>query len=89
MPIWLPKTFEEDLAQYADARHERHAHGLVILNGKEVATTLQCPHCGGHFVSRKGFYVRCKRHDARVCDKPSCMSECTDFDPTALQVREL
>jgi len=86
--IWLPRSVD-DVSDYADAKHERHAHGLVIINGKEVATTLQCPHCGGHFVSRKGFNVRCVKHDARVCEKPSCRTVCTDFHPESLQRREV
>lgn len=54
--LWIPGQVQphQIVDDYADAAHERHAHGLVIVDGKEVATTLRCPHCGGHFVSRKG-----------------------------------
>lgn len=70
---------------YSDAKHERHPHGLVFVNGVEVASTLQCPHCGGHFVSRKGsghrrhFCLNCK---GVTCGSPACIP-CTPF------VREL
>jgi hypothetical protein len=52
------------------------------VNGKEVAATLQCPHCGGHFVSRKGsghrrsFCFNCKEV---TCGAPACVSGCTPF----------
>lgn len=55
---------------YSDAKHERHAHGIVIVDGKEVATTLQCPHCGGHFVSRKGSGHR--RNWCPCCSAVTC-----------------
>ena len=60
---------------YADAKHERQPHGIVFMNGREVATTLQCPHCGGHFISRKGsghrrtFCIKCM---AVTCGKLEC-----------------
>ena len=60
---------------YGDAKHERHAHGFVILNGKQVATTLQCPHCGAHFVSRKGSGHRrtfCMKCMAVTCGNREC-----------------
>lgn len=90
--LWLPKTVEEDLAQYADAQHERKPHGLILVNGKEVATTLQCPHCGGHFISFKGSGHRrsfCARHMAVTCGKDACVKDCVDFHPESLQGREL
>lgn len=75
-------TDEDDLSDYADAKHERQPHGLIFVNGKEVATTLQCPHCGGHFVSRKGSGHRrtfCLKHMAVTCGAPAC-DPCTDLE---------
>lgn len=43
--IWIPRSLDEDLSQYDDAQYERHPHGIIFVNGKEVAATLQCPHC--------------------------------------------
>lgn len=43
--VWIPRSLDEDLSQYDDAKHERHPHGIIFVNGKEVASTLQCPHC--------------------------------------------
>lgn len=28
--------------------------GAIISDGRQIASTLQCCHCGRHFVSRKG-----------------------------------
>lgn len=66
---------------YADAKHEPHPHGIVMVNGKEVATTLQCPHCMAHFVSRKGSGHRrtfCMKCMAVTCGNPAC-DPCTPF----------
>jgi hypothetical protein len=76
--IWIPgiddlkKHTEEN---YGDAKHERHAHGVITVNGQEVATTLQCPHCMGHFISRKGSGHRrtfCMKCMAVTCGKIEC-----------------
>lgn len=61
--------------EYSDAKHERQPHGLIFVNGKEVATTLQCPHCAAHFVSRKGSGHRrawCMRCNAVTCGSRAC-----------------
>lgn len=60
---------------YADAKHEPHPHGIILVNGKEVASTLQCPHCMAHFVSRKGSGARrtfCMRCHAVTCGQHKC-----------------
>ena len=92
--IWIPgiDDVEKDLAQYKDAKHEAHPHGLIFVNGREVAATLQCPHCGGHFVSRKGsghrrtFCLRCK---AVTCGAHACDSCRPWVDGISLFGREL
>lgn len=81
--IWIPGVddVKADLEQYKDAKHERHPHGIIIVNGQEVATTLQCPHCGGHFISRKGSGHRrtfCLKCMAVTCGRPACDS-CQPF----------
>ena len=51
-------------------------HGGIIQDGLQVASTLQCPHCGCHFVSIKGsgkrraYCIACKAITcgALVCD---------------------
>ena len=50
-------------------------HGGLIEGGRQIASTLQCPHCGGHFVSVKGsgkrraFCIRCR---AITCGAYAC-----------------
>lgn len=72
MDLFIPGRIVDE---YDDAQHERHPHGVIFVNGKEVASTLQCPHCGAHFVSRKGsghrrtFCLPCK---AVTCGSPAC-----------------
>lgn len=86
MDLWIPtdwRTLEQG-DDYRDAQHERKPHGIIFVNGKEVATTLQCPHCGGHFVSRKGSGHRrsfCFRCMAVTCGKDACVQDCRPFDP--------
>lgn len=75
--LWIPGVDDvrADIDQYRDAKHERQPHGIVFVNGQEVATTLQCPHCGGHFVSRKGSGHRrtfCMKCMAVTCGSHAC-----------------
>lgn len=84
MDIWLPKDFRtnEQGDDYSDAKHERQPHGLVIVNGKEVATTLQCPHCSAHFISRTGSGHRrsfCMRCMAVTCGAHACVTGCAPW----------
>lgn len=64
---------EEDYKK--TAQFERHAHGAYIVDGQEVAHTLQCPHCGRHFVSMRGSGHRrtfCFLCNAVTCGLPTC-----------------
>lgn len=50
-------------------------HGAFIIDGKQTASTLQCPHCGGHFVSIKGSGKRrtyCFKCAAVTCGNLIC-----------------
>ena len=84
--IWVPKDFnnasiDELVDDYSDAAHERKPHGIIFRDGKEVATTLQCPHCAMHFVSRKGSGIRrafCMKCMAVTCGQAKC-DPCTPF----------
>lgn len=56
--------------------------GVIIIDSKEVATTRQCVHCGGHFVSIKGSGVTrgyCMRCGGITCGKEMCDS-CIPFE---------
>ena len=79
MGIILPSSLVDD---YSDAKHERQPHGLIIVNGQEVATTLKCPHCGGHFVSRKGSGHR--RTFCMACHAVTCGNRACDPHSAAL-----
>jgi len=63
-------------------KHVPDPHGAIIVDGHEVANTLQCCHCGCHFVSVKGSgTVRgfCLRCSAVTCGKPEC-DRCVPFE---------
>lgn len=47
----------------------------ILSDGKQVASLLQCPHCGGHFESRPGSGLRrtfCFRCMKVTCGAPAC-----------------
>ena len=57
------------------ANSVRSPKGFLICEGNVVAETLQCCHCGGHFVvnpgsgRRRGFCTQC---GSVTCGAPSC-----------------
>lgn len=76
----LIRTPEKD--DYADARHERKPHGHFFIDGVERGVSLQCPHCGGHFLSVKGSGATrgfCTRCAAVTCGNPGC-NACVPFE---------
>jgi len=36
------------------AQSERNAHGHIFIDGVQAADTIQCAHCGKHFISVRG-----------------------------------
>ena len=59
----------------AGNQFERNAHGGILSDGREIASTLQCVHHGGHFVSVKGSGIRrgfCLRCMGPTCGAPEC-----------------
>jgi hypothetical protein len=66
---------------YSDAESVRRPAGAIILDGQEVANTLQCVHCGAHWVPRRGSGITrgfCKRCMGPICG-PRCQ-ECVPFE---------
>lgn len=66
---------------YQDALAVRKPGGAILLDGVQVADTLQCVHCGGHWVPRAGSgTVRgwCPRCSGPVCG-PTCAA-CVPFE---------
>ena len=67
---------------YADAVSPgSRKHGVLLVDGREYASTLQCRHCGGHFVHRKdrGDWI-CLKCNGVVCGKKDCVIECIPFE---------
>ncbi len=62
-----------------DAKWERAPAGTILIDGVEVAHTLQCCHCGCHFVSRKGsgmlrgFCMRCHKITCGAVQCDTCI----------------
>lgn len=56
-------------------KFERKPSGVFIVNDKEVAHTIQCGHCGCHFISIRGsgkirgFCMKCMK---TTCGKIKC-----------------
>jgi hypothetical protein len=49
--------------------------GYIIIDGKVVAETIQCCHCGAHFVSVKGSgHIRgyCLKCGSMTCGAAAC-----------------
>jgi hypothetical protein len=56
--------------------YQRKPHGHIIVDGIEVADTLQCCHCNGHFVPVEGSGIRrgwCPSCSQVTCGAPACM----------------
>lgn len=55
----------------------RHGKGALVVNGEHVADTLQCVHCGMHWVpapgsgTKRGWCSQCKGH---LCGKEACFT---------------
>lgn len=66
---------------YSDAISTHRRHGSIVVDGKEVASTLQCVHCNCHFTNRRnrGDWV-CLKCNGVVCGRRECVVECTPFE---------
>lgn len=66
---------------YEDAAWVLKPSGSVVVDGKEVAYTLQCQHCGAHFVYRKsrGRFM-CTKCSGDVCGAAKCVNECRPLE---------
>ena len=83
--IWIPQDFnnaaiDEIVTDYSNAISLRHPDGVILIDGKQVADTKQCPHCGGHYFPEKGkMRLFCRVHGASVCDNFRCNMICEDY----------
>lgn len=68
---------------YTKAKSERRAKGVFIVDGKEVADTLQCCHCNAHFMSVRGSGKKrsfCMNCGDVTCGGPNCIDRCIPFE---------
>ena len=71
----------EDISQ---AKSVRKPSGYVIIDGIEVARTLECVHGGETFISIRGSGITrgfCRNCMGETCGKPKC-HECRPFEKT-------
>lgn len=67
---------------FGNTKFEKKPGGAIILDGIEVAHTLQCCHCNAHYVSvkgsgkRRGFCMRCMKS---TCGRVEC-DVCIPFE---------
>ncbi len=62
-------------------RHgRRKPHGVIMQGGREVADTLQCPHCAKHFAVDTDLHKKpyCANCNDFTCGKKKCM-KCFHF----------
>jgi hypothetical protein len=66
-----------------EPEHHRNPNGAIIVDGQEVANTLQCGHCGAHWIPVRGSKrIRgfCHMCNSVLCGKSSCLKECIPFE---------
>ena len=60
----------------------KNPHGVIVVNGMNVADTKQCCHCDGHFIVQKGSGRKrgwCKNCHEVHCGGPKCWV-CVPFE---------
>ena len=65
-----------------DVQFEKKPSGVFIVDGNEAGHTLQCCHCGAHYVSIRGSGIRrgfCKLCNQVTCGKEVC-NMCVPFE---------
>lgn len=78
---FLIKPVVENL--YIEAVSVRKEHGAIIVDGVQVASTLQCVHCGAHWIPmrnsgmKRGYCTNCA---GPVCGAEACMAHCVPFE---------
>lgn len=65
---------DRSLHPYRDAIAVREPSGQILVDNVTVADTLQCVHCGGHWVPRTGS-GRVRGYCSR-CNGPVCGRKC-------------
>ena len=74
--ILSPSEVErEGIILEGEPAYVRKSHGAMIGGGYDIGSTLQCPHCGGHFLSVKGSGARrtfCFKCMGVTCGQRGC-----------------
>jgi hypothetical protein len=61
----------------------RKEHGGILVDGRQVASTLQCVHCNKHWVMRPGSGITrgwCLRCSGPLCGAKHCVETCVPFE---------
>lgn len=64
---------------YTDSLSTIKASGAILVDGKHIADTIQCKHCGGHFVHQRGKAATrgwCFKCNGMLCGQKRCMKSC-------------
>jgi len=61
---------------YENAAWVRKPSGSIVVDGREVASTLQCRHCGAHFIYRKTDRYVCVNCGGDICGQRQCVEHC-------------
>ena len=81
---------QSDIGIYKRAISQRKPAGGLLIGNTHIADTLQCKHCGKHWVpirgSRKlrGWCLRC---NGVLCGNRDCLLDCSPFEEK-LEMRE-
>lgn len=72
--------YQDQKSDYRNARYDSNPHrkktmGSIVIDGREVANTLQCCHCGANWVIRPGsgeIRGHCLKCQAPTCGHLNC-----------------
>lgn len=68
---------------YKKSQFEHKPKGHIFIDGKEVGHTLQCVHCGAHFLSIRGSGKKrgwCMLCNGVTCSRKKCLLDCVPFE---------
>lgn len=68
----------------------KHGVGAVIVGGRHVADTIQCVHCGMHWIPKPGSGTKrgwCPTCKGPCCGKDFCMKDCIPYE-ARLEIEE-
>lgn len=66
-----------------DFKAAKNPSGHILIDGKVTCDTIQCKHCGHHYISVKGsgkLRGYCTKCNGWLCGAPACLLECSHFE---------